>query len=414
MISNRISSSFLVFGLALLIVSAAVAQQPATGLPPLGTFVSSGFDTIDLANLDVHFEIPVFARPGRGIPFHYNLGYDSLIWMPVTSGDTTSWSPVNSNWGWRAVTEAATGYVTYSTSSTSYACLISGGWGVEYFYYDGLVYHDPAGGLHPFSGSIIAEVISSPNCGTEGTIVTPIKNAVALDNSGYILTTNSTQALGATTVNARGGLHITTPPVQQNTGAGSITDANGNQISVSSSGVITDTLGTALTVSGTPPGNVTYAYTAPNNNQVSVTVSYVEYWVQTCFQISGINEYPATEKPLVDKVTLPDGTYYQFTYEPTLGCGAPSGRVTGRLASVTLPTGGQVTYSYEVSNSNDMTALGSPWYMQRSYGGGTWNYWFSGQQGQPSTQTTTEMLDPASNETDMNFFGHLRNLRKLL
>ena len=412
MIWNRISSSFLVFGLALLIVSAAVAQQPATGLPPLGTFASSGFDNIDLANLDVHFEIPVFARPGRGIPFHYNLGYDSLVWMPVTSGGVTSWSPVNSNWGWRAVTEAATGYVTYGTWSNLQSCPYrSGGvllYGATTTTYSYFAYHDPAGGVHAFPGTVTVYSVNNPSeCGSS--YLTPISNAVTTDNSGYIISTNTSSALGQVTVHARGGLSILTPAVGSATGAGSVTDANGNQISVSSSGAFTDTLDSngshVLTVSGTPPGNVTYAYAAPTGNQVSVTVSYVEYWVQTCFQISGIDEYPVTEVPLVDKVTLPDGTYYQFTYEPTLGCGAPSGRVTGRLASVTLPTGGQVTYSYEVSNSNDMTALGSPWYMQRSYGGGTWNYWFSGQPGQPSTQTTTSVLDPAQNETDLNFTG---------
>ena len=40
------------------------------------------------ANLDVHFSIPVFSRPGKGIPFSYSLGYDSLVWYPVTSGST--------------------------------------------------------------------------------------------------------------------------------------------------------------------------------------------------------------------------------------------------------------------------------------------------------------------------------------
>ncbi len=132
------------------------AQQPSADFPPLGDFAGGPFDTVNLANLDVHFEIPVFSRPGRGIPFHYNLSYDSLIWVPVSSNGVTSWVPVN-NWGWRAVTEAATGYVDYGYSS-DVECDYSYG-GVQYIggYTDtstNFVYHDPAGGLHPFSGSV--------------------------------------------------------------------------------------------------------------------------------------------------------------------------------------------------------------------------------------------------------------------
>ena len=49
------------------------------------------------------------------------------------------------------------------------------------------------------------------------------------------------------------------------TGASTVTDRNGNQISVNSANVWTDTLGTtALTISGTAPSPVSYTYTAPD------------------------------------------------------------------------------------------------------------------------------------------------------
>ncbi len=50
----------------------------------------------------------------------------------------------------------------------------------------------------------------------------------------------------------------------------------------------------------------------------------------------------------MDKITLPDTTHYQFSYEATAGF---SGDVTGRLASVTFPTGGSITYTYPTTNS---------------------------------------------------------------
>ncbi len=46
---------------------------------------------------------------------------------------------------------------------------------------------------------------------------------------------------------------------------------------------------------------------------------------------------------LIDRITFPDGTYYSFTYEDSLLC---SGAKSGRLKSITLPTGGTITYGY--------------------------------------------------------------------
>jgi hypothetical protein len=192
--------------------------------------------------------------------------------------------------------------------------------------------------------------------------------------------------MGQVTVNAGGGLKFITPNVGHSTGAGSITDANGNQISISSGGVITDTLNTtALTVTGSAPNPVTYAYTAPSGSQVNVEVTYVQYSVQTCFQVSGVNEYPATQVPLVDRVTLPDTSFYQFYYEPTVGCGT-TGKTTGRIASVTLPTGGTITYTY--GSTNSMMADGSPSSMTRGLSNGTWTY---GRAEQPNETNPQQM-----------------------
>ncbi len=403
--------------MALTFASMIYAQQPATGLPPLGSFGGGPFDTINLANLDVHFEIPVFSRPGRGISFHYNLGYDSLVWQPVTANGTTSWQPVNGNWGWRAVTEAATGYVTFGAFND-----VECDYTYNHIQYIGgytetwtsLVYHDPAGGLHPFSGSAIIWI---NNGGTGNTCHAAghsnLSNTVALDNSGYLLTVDVSSGSPVGTVYARGGLTLKVPPMPQSTGTGSITDANGNTISISSSGAITDTLDSGsshvLSISGTPPS--TYTYTPPSGTPVSVSISYYNYGIQTCFQVSGISEYSSsTSVPLVSTITLPDNGTYQIGYETTVGCGA-SGKTTGRVAYVVLPTGGLITYSY--GSTNSMMADGSPSSMTRTFTQGTniidqtgtWTYTRGLQSGQQLPQTTTSVIDPSANETDLNFSG---------
>ena len=85
--------------------------QPATGLPPFGSFSGGPFDTVNNGNLNVHFEIPIINKAGRGLPFTYTLTYDSSVWYPYGA-----WTPVN-NWGWSAVTAVAlTGYVSYSAA----------------------------------------------------------------------------------------------------------------------------------------------------------------------------------------------------------------------------------------------------------------------------------------------------------
>src|SRR5580700_8798580 len=87
----------------------SLAQQNATGTQTFGSF-SGGPDTINLGNLDVNLVIPILLRQGRGIPFVFDLTYDSsLVWLPVTTGSTTTWTP-QSGWGWPS-TVSSVGYV---------------------------------------------------------------------------------------------------------------------------------------------------------------------------------------------------------------------------------------------------------------------------------------------------------------
>src|SRR5579872_1801520 len=96
---DKKSLSFLLFWL--LVTVLPVSAQIGSGFLPYTSHQASTFDTVDLATLNVHFDIPVVQKAGRGIPFHYVLSYDSNIWSPVQ----TVWSAVT-NFGWRGITEA--------------------------------------------------------------------------------------------------------------------------------------------------------------------------------------------------------------------------------------------------------------------------------------------------------------------
>jgi hypothetical protein len=122
-----------------------------------------------------------------------------------------------------------------------------------------------------------------------------------------------------------------------------ISDANGNYVLNNGNGTFTDTLGkTALTISGsgTASSPRQFQYSTPTGS-ATVVVSYKTYQVQTAFGC-GSGEFNLAQD-LVDRITLGDGSYYQFNYELTAGS---STNVTGRISKLTLPQGGQIQYQY--------------------------------------------------------------------
>src|SRR5260370_18143724 len=148
--------------LALILVSISMTMVPnshaqvATGFPPFGTVSGGQFDKINLANLNIHFDVPISGKAGRGLGFHYALHFDGSIWFPAPMGPgmPPQWQVVDNGFGWRQHTEALTGYVTYES------------WGICGVSYANWVYVDPAGTAHSFDNSSVGtgchgEVISS-------------------------------------------------------------------------------------------------------------------------------------------------------------------------------------------------------------------------------------------------------------
>jgi RHS repeat-associated protein len=387
--------------LLILLNQAAIAQvvsQVSTGMPPYGSFGGGPFDVVNLGNLNVHFSIPVLHKAGRGTPFTYDLSYDSSIWTPVTSSGVTQWQPAT-NWGWRGITEAQTGYLSYqtSTSKDNFGCVTT------YYSY---TYHDAYGALHSFPGAAEAQTyFLHGSC--IGFKFYPL-TSTAKDGSGYYLSVAAPDQLEGQLTD-RGG-RVIVAPFNGTSGAASYTDDNGNQLSVSSTGVFTDTLRTtALTVSGsgTPSSPTTFTYTAPSGGNAVYKMNYSAYTVATGFGASGIKEYgPITNVPLVSSITLPDQTNYQFTYES--GPSSCSPCVTGRIHTITLPTGGTITYSYS-GGSNGIESDGSTAGLSRQLTGisspGTWSYTRTKLSGTPGPGSTWQTLvtDANGNNTYINF-----------
>jgi len=391
-------------------VASAQSSQVATGTPAFGSFGGGPFDTVNLGNLNVHFVIPVVNKAGRGMSFSYNLTYDSSIWEPVTSNGTTSWTNVtDTDWGWTTslprVGHASDKLVSFQQVGTCSSGVVHNIPVFRSTY--GWVYYDGFGTGHWFPGE------SWVQSGNPGGACTPYEyggfTATASDNSGYTITV--VNGLTVTALTAANGAKINPA-----SGAMSLQDANGNEItSTTSSGTTTytDTLGqTALTVSGsgTPASPTTFTYTAPSGASAPYTMNYTQYTVQTAFGVSNITEYGPLSNPLVSSIELPDGSKYLFTYEATPGSCTPlSGTtscVTGRIASVTLPTGGEITYTYSGGN-NGIESDGSTAGLARTLTpGGEWQYSRAPQGSTlpgPGSQWINTVVDPNGNNTVINF-----------
>lgn len=343
--------------------------QVATGTPPFGSFGGGPFDTVNLGNLNVHFAIPVLHKAGRGLSFAYDLSYDSSIWTPTSVNGVMTWVP-DSNFGWRGFTEAAIGYISYSSVHRGPSCGLGNGY---QWYWDTFVYHDMFGVSHPFSGT------ASEDCDGNFWGFSSLAN----DGSGYTVNVpNNIYPWSITITSAEG--QVRTPPVSRTSAGGTKTDANGNQITVNTSGTqFFDTLSSTtsvLTVSSpAPPAATTFTYTAPSGS-AHYTMNYQLYTVKTNFGVSGVSEYGRLSNALVSSIMLPDGSSYAFTYEKTPGSCTPlsdtysTNCVTGRIASVTLATGGTIMYAYS-GGSNGIESDGSTAGLTRTLSpGGEWQY----------------------------------------
>jgi hypothetical protein len=400
--------------------------QVATGVPPFASLQPSSVDTVNLANLNVTYSFPLLHKAGRGLPFDALLVYNSSVWAPVTSGTSTTWTPTTtSTWGWNFF--PSTGAVSFSTYGGS--CIQYPGGKYVWTNYNNFIYTDALGTKHPFNITISDWSLQSIPCGSGAPPASG--SATANDGSGYTLSVNASLNYPGVTLGSlrdRSG-NSYAAPVGGVGAAGTVTDPNGNQITVNGSNFV-DTLGmTALTVggSGTQSSPSTYTYYAPDGSQKTYTVKYTLYTVQTNFACFGVTNYNAngtlpqvnlvTEIDLPDQATTNPADKYTFTYETTYGDNHSPHWVTGRLASVTLPTGGQIVYLYNPSGQGGTNGINcadgstSQLYRQTPDTGYAYQSWWYYNHTINANNWTTQLTTPAGDQTTYTFQGTLETER---
>jgi RHS repeat-associated protein len=399
--------------LGIVLTAASASAQTTTGVPPFSSFTPSSFDSVNNANVNATFSIPILNKRGQGIPFKFALVYNSSIWMPVAS----VWSPVTTSpfnpptWGWSNVGTPNTGVVSYSTMQTY--CTM----GVTRYYWqysNNFVYTDALGTPHPFNFSVSDWSLMGLPCGNGNPLAFSASGSgLATDASGYTLTVQDTSSGTPTLTSLTSSSSISIGAAMSGTTGTTypttlLTDLNGNKVTTDNNGNFTDTLGKkVLAVAGSASSSpVTYTYTNPQGTTNFYAVKYAPYIVRTHFGCSGVGEYGPQSQNLVSEIDLPDiatnaADKYTFTYETTPSY---SPDVTGRLASVTLPTGGTISYAYS-GGSNGITCYdGSTATLERTTPDSTPSYWTYAHSESGSAWTTT-VTDPLGTQTVYNFQG---------
>ncbi|MGA3325824.1 MAG: RHS repeat-associated core domain-containing protein [Terriglobia bacterium] len=410
MIRASLKSATLVFAVLLTRPWPSAAQVPV-GVPLFGSF-SGGPETINNADLNIHWQVPIRQKAGLA-PFYYILTYDSAIWYPAgTSGSQYWWTSPNG--GWQTLTPLVMGSLTFNqTQGTCHD--LSGN--IYYFnLYSNFVFIDPGGAVHTAPSSLVIsdKTDIDPNCKAGGSGGVSAAEALIKDDYGYTIyasiDTNDFDGTDyypkATIYTRSGGVFIPTiTSYEPNPQTPNFTDNNGNSISVGTSNgttTFTDTLGTtALAFTLTSPTETTFNYTG-GAGAATATVNYTSTYVQTNFGCTGIGEFGPQLWNLVSSITLADGSTYSFGYETTPGDNHSPHYVTGRLTSVTLPTGGTISYKYSGGSNGITCADGSAATLQRSTpdtGSQSWQYAHS----ENGSAWTTTVTDPQSNATTYYF-----------
>jgi RHS repeat-associated protein len=359
----------------------AWCQNPPSGLPVNQAQIPIPLGSIDPLTGNVHLEIPIVSIPQRGDdPMILRLGFNTTY---------TSYIP---GVGWRSSGGGGGGLFGAARTAFLSSTTVSGPC-PDPAYPNGATYTtnsyvatDSSGTQHAFPPQLyVYQVVCSDNSGNHDPNVGSPNSITAsdMDGLGYELFVNNWTDSDVYDIDGYlvASSHNLNYPE----------DLNGNYYS--ELGPLADMLG-RMTI--TFPGNA-YAFGCPPHNTVNIRASdgSTQIWTAYCQTYSlSENGYPPTSINAISKIVLPDGSTYLFNYDS-----GTSGNHYGGLTSVTLPSGGQETFTYSCTTflygpPCDLTSA--------TFEGGTWNLsWARNTQGYyvgPTTVIGPSRYDLAANQ----------------
>lgn len=331
--------------------------------------VENGF--VENANGSLYLEFPLGSFPQRGSkkPLNIRFVYDSNIWQVIGSGTSLQWVPMNPGGNWQYVDETNSNVYEVNSGTGSQACLTDWNW------------VDAKRTPHYFHLNVQSPVGQS-GCPTSA-------SGYALDSSGYQLTisfyttptnysTEQVYAPDGTLVYNFSNYYGNNGPFYARE------DSNGNYLTGNGNVNLVDTLGRQLVkiASSCSSGATCYTVLNSTGGTSSYAVTYSQITTKTQFGQSGIAEcFESCTVNVIQSIKLPDNSQYSFQYDcdsstGNPACGSASGQSAyyGVMTSMTLPTGGTVTYSY--MNFKDSYGNLSRWLYSRTRttGSGYWTY----------------------------------------
>jgi RHS repeat-associated protein len=361
------------------------------GLKPYDSFHGGDLDSVSLTSGGLSLHIPLASFPQRGnLDLSFMVSFSNKQWYVTparygTNGTVLApaqWLPMP-NTGAQIVSST-----DWWLNTCSQVEMDPNNPQTLYDWSDSV--SSPDGNSHVFgaltgaSSPPIFPMRSADNTG----LLRPDAHTLILPNgTRYVYPSGSTCAVMKTGQIVRGGIQ-----------ASSITDANGNQITTSTSGW-TDTMGRFIpgapsTVpQGIQPGiNTTDLSKCPsgtasariwnvpgistiNGGTRTFYFCYATFSLYTAFPATtGANNYGPVNTPLLSAIVLPDLTMWTFTYDNY-----------GDVLSATFPTRGSLAYTYATGPLNSTSDTGySTWVASRTVdandGTGThqWTYNFQG------------------------------------
>ncbi len=368
----------------------AVAQVNP-GAQPFTAYDSHEADTINLQNLNIILNVPIFNKSGA-FPFTYGLQMDSYVHCTGTFSlcGGTAWSL-----GFTSLVGTTNGvlpgaFAFANTHTTNVPC--PDGRTITDTYSKWVI-KTPDG-----SGHALPATMTIDTKGCFGTSVT----GQAIDGSGFSLTLTDPGLVPS--IFQSSGLAISTNAIK---------DSNGNTISQSGAGAnltYTDTLGLTTITTAAASAGPTYSWTDVNGGtqQVSIT-NTTGVTLKSAFGCTNptTSDYNITGQSLPTTISFPDGTALGIAYENTPG--GSSGQYTGRVSQLTLRTLGNITYNYNPSSAaNDgiNCTYGVPNKLTRTTADGTTTYtWALVNNGGGNFGNTTTVLDNDGNATVYTFTG---------